>query len=272
MPAKIIVRIDSLPEKAYWIEEEVLRIGCAPGCAIRIGHGRVPPHSATLEFIEGRYLIHNRNEHPLSLDDRTVPPRAASPWNSGESLALDDEVVLQLLIDGDPAPSSQPRPTVEEPIEYAEIPETPEEDLAEPPETGSGFGTLGQSFVILVCLVAIVGLLLYDPDKAAGPGFLGPSFGALIRDLTPERVQADPNLEAIRSALQEARIAERRGDLETEREAYLRIRDLLEKRGSLGPSPRADPAEPSEPRVEDQIWDYVRRRLSSRSIRSRPLV
>src|SRR4051812_21576259 len=137
MAAKIVVMGANRPERDFWIEEAVLRIGADASCALRLTGREVAPHSATLEYLNGSYVLYNRTGRALALDGRPIPSGGWVAWPDGETLVLDD-VALRLEVDGEPAPSRRPVEATPEDDE-GDVGDDPDE--AEPASEGAGSGS-----------------------------------------------------------------------------------------------------------------------------------
>jgi hypothetical protein len=261
MPAKIVVTDSSGSETEHWVEDEVIRVGSDAGCDVRLSGRRAAAHTATVEYVNGSYLVYNRSNAAFSIGGRPVAPGATSPWPPGSLLETDGET-LELRVEGDPAPSLKPQAGAD----IASAPDEPtgatgEEPQVQPPAKARSNAAL-QAGVTLACVVGAALLLLYDPSQTFDSQPQAPSFGHLIRNLCKQESPGDPGLSAIRYDLQSARIAQSRGDDERALALYDAVRDALVARGRLtdcgdGP-PLTDETSWDAYSIDCQAWCYVR--------------
>src|SRR5262245_60944880 len=62
MPAKIVVKSGAAAKQVFPIEEELVRIGSDPTCELVLPDANLAPHAATLEFLDGNYIVYNRSD------------------------------------------------------------------------------------------------------------------------------------------------------------------------------------------------------------------
>ncbi|MBL8797466.1 MAG: hypothetical protein JNM56_26430, partial [Planctomycetia bacterium] len=179
MSAKLVVAAGPSAGTEFWIEDEVLRIGADANCAVCLSAPGVAAHVATLEFRSGGYLLHNRQTQPLVLDGKPLPQSASAAWPPDGNLQLTRDLVLTLLIEGDPAPSKRPARRVE-------LPEADEPSLpAEAPPPPSSGGKTAMQLLLIVVLFGLAGMLFLVDAKKNAPAAdrdVPVEFAALIHD------------------------------------------------------------------------------------------
>lgn len=257
MPAKIVVVEGEKTGTAWWVEDEVVRIGSGPQCQIRLEHPGVAPHAATLEFSEGRYNLYNRCDRPIRLGGRDVGSGASLPWAGGRDLVPAEGLAVRLVVDGDPAPAKRPAgPEPEdESAEQADGTGAEDED-EEGEEDGSAAKTVGQIVVTLLCVALIPVLLRYDSAQNRTPVHAEnarTTFDALSKEIAKAPAEADAGLASILSTLQDARIADLRGKKAQSRALLIRALEATEKRRA--------PDGSFETEAEEKLYQYTRGRL-----------
>jgi hypothetical protein len=259
MPAKLVVIAGADQGADLWIEDEVSRLGHDAVCALRVSDDDVPAHVATLEYREGAYVLHNRCDDELFLEGKPLPPRAQARWNANKDLSLHGGVVLRLTIEGDPRPMK--RQAAPQPYEYPEIPADPgqpgaallEDDAPAPAVDSQRSKKMTQTIVIVLCALLGVYMLFFDTpgsdtvDAARDPR---KDFQQAVDALAKDE---DPQSRRLRELLQDARVAELRGDQPSAQALYGKVRDrILVLRNSEDGSLRED---------YKKVWDFVKGRL-----------
>jgi hypothetical protein len=265
MPAKIVVARADGSETEHWVEDEVIRLGSGEGCDVRLTGRGAAAHTATVEYLNGSYLVYNRSNAAFTIGGGPVAPGATSPWPAGALLETAGET-LELRVEGDPAPSRKPRQDTQVDTAPDELRASGTGEAPGPAPAPARSSAALQAGVTLACVAAAALLLLYDPGQPSASRSPAPSFGHLIRNLCKQESSGDTGLAAIRYDLQSARIAEARGDQERAAAIYDTVRDVLVARGALtgchddhGPPP-ADEASWDSHSIDCQAWCYVRAR------------
>ncbi|MBY0526877.1 MAG: FHA domain-containing protein [Gemmataceae bacterium] len=245
MPAKIVVKSGAAASTEVVIQEDVLRIGSDPSCEVVLPDAGLAPHAATLEFRDGAYVIHNRSDAPIRLNNVVLERRTFKKWNAGQDLALTDHLVLRLEVDGSPAPvraAQAARRTVE-------VAGSNEANESRPAPTSAATARKKQlQMVIILLLVAVVvGLLFIDTSGPAPTTAPAPrdEFAALVKELQ----QHGKRDEGLLFLLQDARMAQVRGDARRARDLYGQIVDYLLPR-------RAKDGKFSN-KLDQRLWDFV---------------
>ncbi len=205
MPAKIIVRRGKKSEEQHWIEDEVSRIGSAADCTVVIRG--IPPHCLTLLYRKGQYSVVNRSSQAIDVEGEPLLPMATVPINGGEGVSIGSGTVLQLDIDGDPAPSRRPRSVVD-PNE-GERHESDEEVVPNAKQTAKRY--------VLLTVAFLAGFYLFFGDTLSGGGSdlsTSREFHQVVDYLQSNASDSDDGPARICRAVQRARISEIRGDLE----------------------------------------------------------
>lgn len=251
MSAKLVVVDGPSSGTEFWIEDEVLRIGGDANCAVCLPAPGVAAHVATLEFRSGNYLLHNRNPLPILLNGKALAQNASTPWPPNGTLQLTPDLVLLLLIEGDPAPSKRPARAIV-------LPEADEPShlTAEPALAPGGSKTLMQ-LVVIVVLFGLAGLLLLLDRKKNAPVAdrdVPVEFAKLIHELRDAPADGSAGNAALRSVLQEARVAELRGHKDQARMKYTRVTEMLLPR-------RSQDGKFVSP-TDDKTWKFVMGQLN----------
>ena len=251
MSAKLVVAAGPSAGTEFWIEDEVLRIGGDASCAVCLTAPGVPAHAATLEFRDGGYIVHNRQAQALLLDGKTLPQNSFASWPANGSLQLTRELVLALIVDGDPAPSKRP-------ARKLALPEADELSVvsAEPTPAQGGGKTVMQLLVIVV-LFGLAGMLFVIDRKKNAPTAdrdVPVEFAALVQDLSAAPADGSTGNAALRSVLQEARVAELRGHKDQARLKYTRVTEML--------LPRRNPDGKFASPTDEKAWKFVMSQLN----------
>lgn len=251
MSAKLVVADGPSAGTEYWIEDEVLRIGADANCAVCLTAPGVPAHAATLEFRDGGYILHNRNAQALLLDGKTLPQNASAAWLANASLQLTRELVLTLVVEGDPAPSKRP-------ARKLVLPEADAPSVApDEPLPGKSGGKTALQLAAIVVLFGFAGMLfLTDPKKnaPAADRDVPVEFAALVQDLSAAPADGSTGNAALRSVLQEARVAELRGHKDQARLKYTRVTEML--------LPRRAPDGKFASPTDEKAWNFVMGQLN----------
>jgi len=251
MSAKLVIAAGPSAGTEFWIEDEVLRIGGDASCAVCLTAPGVPAHAATLEFRDGGYIVHNRQAQALLLDGKTLPQNSFASWPANGNLQLTRELVLALVVEGDPAPSKRParRLVLPEADELSAVP-------GEPLPAKSGSTTVMQLLVIVV-LFGLAGMLFVIDRKKNAPSAdrdVPVEFAALVQDLSAAPVDGSSGNAAMRSVLQEARVAELRGHKDQARLKYTRVTEML--------LPRRNPDGKFAAPTDEKAWKFVMSQLN----------
>lgn len=251
MSAKLVVAAGPSAGTEFWIEDEVLRIGADANCAVCLTAPGVSAHAATLEFRDGGYILHNRQAQALLLDGKTLPQNSFASWPANGSLQLTRELVLALVVEGDPAPSKRP-------ARRLELPEADEPSVvpAEPlPAKSSGKTAL--QLIVIVALFGLAGMLFIIDTKKNSPAVdrdVPVEFAALVQDLSAAPADGATGNAALRSVLQEARVAELRGHKDQARLKYTRVTEML--------LPRRNPDGTFASPTDEKAWKFVMGQLN----------
>lgn len=259
MPAKLVVIAGADQGADLWIEDEVQRLGHDPVCALRVSDDAVPAHVATLEFREGAYLIHNRCDDELFLDGKPLPARAQARWGVNKDLSLHGGVVLRLVVEGDPRPVK--RQAAAQPYEYPDIPADDskpgagpvDDDAPAPPADSQRSKKMTQMLVIVACALFGLYMLFFDKPSDTVEAERDPrkEFKLAVDALSEK--DDDPQARRVRELLQEARVAELRGDQTQAQALYGKVRDrILVLRNTEDGSLRED---------YKKVWDFVKSHL-----------
>lgn len=241
MPAKLVVVSGTQPGQEFWIEEEVLRIGSEEPCEVRLVEPGLPPHVATLEFRPDGYALYNRGDQPIRLDRRALAPRdPAARWPAGKDLALNDQLTLRLVVDGDPAPAKRATPGMA-PLEpsLGVLDQAPAADPLAADAAAKKAKNTTTIAVVVGAAVLCAGVLLMDPPKVEEKTQYNPGqkLKELVTTLLKDKTGDPADNEYLRNGLQNARLAELRGDKKLAREEYNRLYDWLERTAKTGPLP-----------------------------------
>jgi hypothetical protein len=272
MPARLKVVAGQDAGTEFWIEDEVVRIGSDAQCGVRLRAPGLPAHAATLEFRDGVYSLHCRSNQPLVLNGKVLAVWQSATWPANRDLELNGQVVLKLLIDGDPAPARRSKPA---PV----LPE--EEDTTEakagesPPAKAKDSRTPLQLLIIAIIIVALAVVLFADTggesDRAKAPtesDRFTDLVAALVKAEDKARAEEKPDshlpgyFAELRRELQEARIAELRGDGKKSISYYSYVRDNLFRKKSQGEALTKE---------EMQTWDFVIDHLQSQGVAKKSL-
>ncbi len=190
MSAVIETIVNDQLQKTFWIEKGVTRIGSGADCDLRLD-GSVPSHLATLRFRNGEYVLYNRGGSMLDVGGRPIDSDGSGPWRTRERVSLTRELSLQLVVDGNPAPSPCPDTAMLETyqrkrqeerrlksVHAAEVAEEAAEALAVSEKTAGrssatsaaapGILLLG---AVLLGLAGFAGWLILDAQRGGGGGF-----------------------------------------------------------------------------------------------------
>lgn len=261
MPAKIVILSGAEQGADLWIEEEVQRLGQDPLCALRVADPGVPGHAATVEYRDGGYLLHNRCDEELLLDGKPLLPRGQRSWVANKDLTLPGGVVLKLVVESDPRPAKR-QTAPPQAYEYPVVP--PEEakpgglnqdddDAPVSVPSSDRSKKITQFVVILLCALVGVYMLFLDKPSEKTEGELSPrqQFDQAVAALVKQG--DDAQARHLRVLLQDARIAELRGDQAQAQIFFGAIRDrLLVLRGAEGGGLSAD---------YQKVWDFVKTHL-----------
>jgi hypothetical protein len=206
--------------------------------------------------MNGAYVVYCKSDRPLSIDGRRVAPGEPLAWLSGAALRLGPTTTLRLDVGEDTAPSRRPR-RLALPDEIAELDFGDAAPEAAAPR-GSG-KALCQIAVIVACVAGCVGLLFNDSPSPPAQASTVPAerdvrevFNGLVQALLEEEARDESDAREIRAELQTAQVAELYDVQEAARQAYVRIREIVEPRGDDGDFG-------SE--LNQKVWNFVISRL-----------
>jgi len=241
------------PDREFPIQDEVLRLGSGAQCEYRLGAGAA--HSATLEYRNGSYHLHNRGDDPITINGRRLELRESVHWPEGDEVDFGRGVTLRLDIQGDPAPA---KASATYTIEYDAEEEVVDPDAAKKAEVAkkaASSKTTMQLVVIGVCVVLGAFMLMMDEPATEKEDMLDPrvEFAAIIDKLMTSEKGKDPGPFSLRSTLQSARVAELRGDEKEARKSYGAVITMLKNR-------QADGKFTDDDKV---IWNFVNSRVSA---------
>jgi hypothetical protein len=91
-----------------WIERNVFRIGNRDGADISLNPESGQDIWIVMEYRGKDYVVHNRCEQPLLIDDSPLEPGAKLVWSPGSYLNLGDIGEYWLEVDGDSRPAPAP--------------------------------------------------------------------------------------------------------------------------------------------------------------------
>jgi len=106
MPAYIVVEHQGNVDSKFWIQEDVFRVGTGTNCKLVLQDTTLAAHLLTVEFRDGRYILHNRSGTSLTLDGKPFPTNLSSPWQANQALHITSDLILRLSIDGDLRPGT----------------------------------------------------------------------------------------------------------------------------------------------------------------------
>jgi hypothetical protein len=235
MSAKVSVQFRGIIQGEHIIADDVIRIGGDANCEICVP--ALSAHLLTLRFDGGRYTIFNRSGRELRLEASALESNGSMVWQHGEDLFLEENLVLTLLIDGNPSPvrSSASAPatsTANLEVDEPDVVATPVDDQSDGVPQRPQSQTLVQIMVIVVCLLGFGLLMLVDQS---GQGSAQPRDEATVKrefaeTITEIRAAIESNpslagdLESIRIAFQDARIHElRQGQEEKALKLYRKL-------------------------------------------------
>jgi hypothetical protein len=228
MPAVIRAHTGIAAGSTFWIDRPVMRVGSDPQCEICLPTVELPPHVATLEYRDRRYMVYNRGSVVFTLGGAVLAPGGAAPWSADTSLELPGDVRLSLEIDEDPRPCSEPNNRLavdnDEDTDHA----LPERDghrsssagvTVAPKKKSSSWLQLG---VISICLLGCGSLLTMGSESGSQP-VNRPTFEGIVTAALSDNFA--PRL--LIERLQYAQAALVRGDNELARSRFAAIRDGL---------------------------------------------
>ncbi len=246
MPAKVLLVSGSQPGEEHWIEDDVVRIGSDASCDVHLHEPDVPAHAATVEFSDGTYNIYNRSNAPMRVDRQLLKPGARGRWPAGKELAITDRLTVRLIVEGDPRPAKRI-------ILPAAVPlPEPEEEALEAPvaPVARKSSNAVLLIVVMICFVAAVAFaVLRNSSKETASDTWDPSdrFMDLVSELTramnsAESPTAKDEVKTLLMELQDARMAELRGDKKGARTQYDRLHDNFRDalQGEAQPTENAD--------------------------------
>lgn len=282
MTAKIIVLTGPAGGREHIIREHVMRIGSDPACGLQLPG--LSAHAVTVRFSDGAYNVFNRSGRDIDLEGQAVKENSSAVWEHGQDLQISQETLIQLQVDGDPAPRAAGdsvvfrAATIEEVDEPA--PANPDQDDVsdEPgpsPEQTAAAKTRNQMLLLGGLALAFVGLLVASEMKsstvgsAQGPGALHlETLTAQIDELN-KRPETTPDLreywQDIRTKLQDARIAENSGRAAAARDMYAKLRQKLHARPrSSAPATSAQSQTPApDEKLFREIDQFILQRVSA---------
>lgn len=260
MPAKIVVKSGAAAKTVFPIEEDLLRIGSDPSCDFVLPDAGLAPHIATVELLDGNFIVYNRSEGVLRLNNVPIQVRGSRQWNAGQELYITDQVVLRLEVEESPQVKKEARAPSADTGKFEPVKKpTPEAD-------GIAEGERRQKQYIILGLLGVVAviLLLVDAPQPGSGGGTRVSPEKQFAELMQEWERSEGPMDELRFALmdtrfmlQEARIAEVRGDTDTARLLYGRVLDaLIARRKEDGTFATT---------LEKKTWDFVTMQMGRRS-------
>ena len=217
MSARILVQHGSNAGDQHWIEEEVSRIGSAADCTFVVRH--IPAHSVTLLYRKGQYSVVNRSSQAIEVAGEPLLPMATLPIHGGQSISIGVDTVLQLEIDGSPAPTRRPRSVIDgnlhddEPVVEFE---------------GNSKSSVKKRAFLAVGILATLYLLVGDTSSSKPEGSsVSRQFTEIVDSLQSNVAVNDDGPARICRALQIARTSEIRGNVERAIAHYEIAKDMV---------------------------------------------
>lgn len=257
MPAKIVVLAGRDSNREIDIELPVVSIGGDPTCEILLS-GEVAT-LATLRFRDGKFIIYNRTKSIFSVDGSDLAPDATVIWKSGKIVQFASGMQIRLECSGDPKPVRKAASLGAEDDQDITDDVAPLTGGAEPdPKAKAKSDQLTWALIVILLMMIwwavpseegskvsmnsqqefqdLVAALLRPEvleqvgDDAIGtPMQIRPELAELLSRTTQDE---RPILDTLRERLQNARIAELRGDGASALNHYRTIRDLLTSLGA----------------------------------------
>lgn len=276
MSSQIRVYHPGLDPEDYWIEKAFVTVGSSATADIRVGTDGTPPASANVRYSEGQFKFFNQSFADVALDNESVVRGKSVTWPAGSRLQFPDGIELELLIEGNPAPSPRTvsfKPSPKPPSPVADSPATDQVEATDSgdvsavpkPAKSKGSAELLQLIVIVLCIGGCIGMIVASSQQPQQAEAVHDDFAELVGEgYAPE--QKDP-VEAQRKSqwthkLQQAERAFRKGDAASARQQFSLLKSKLgsARRSDAG---RTDaPAAGSLPAFEQRMLRYSEYQLS----------
>ena len=229
MPAHILIHSGPNPGATHCIDHAVTRIGSDPSADFVIPDASLEPHVLTVETKDGNHRAYNRCERTLYLGNLPLEPGCNMPWPDSDLVELSDEVTLAREYSETPIGISvggEQTAFVEcLPGDFEDCQETEITAIPSPPQKRAG--SLGPVFVIVFCVLGVVGLLAWDRLKYAQDNQSAATRSRLTIAEVVGAAESGPSSQAYVARLQEAETLLLRGQKKLARDRFLRLFDSL---------------------------------------------
>lgn len=267
MPAKLAILTGSFTGQEFQVETPVIRISSDSDADISLPE--MDGIVLTLRYRRDGYVLYNRSSSVIEIEGETLNGGESRSWAAGEDLQVNDQLIIQLQFDGDPAPARKAtRSTLAFEEEFSDDPDgSPDEALDDDSDGGEAktkkkSQNQGQIAMIVLCFAAIAYLLLFDESADSGPKQDVPrEFHELIEqgfELTRETTGPSPAGSILRM-IQDARIKQVRGHGQDAIRQYQKVDDILTARESANLE-----LDPRQEEFEEAARRFVRSQLRSR--------
>jgi hypothetical protein len=248
MSASVRIETGIAAGTTYWIDRAVLRVGSDPQCEICLPTADLPPHVLTIEFRGGAYRAYNRGSSPISVGRTMVQPGTAAAWDDGNAVTLPGDQRLVLAFDGDPRPTPRPDAIVDD--GFDDEPATDSAAAGSPEAAAKGKSkSMVQMLIILVCVGATGGFLMFGSGESEAPAANRPSFQSIVES----SLKKDDAVRALVQKLQYAQSFVVRGNSGRAKEQFAELRDQLVRQKNSFPAANAADVQ--------AVQDYVERQL-----------
>ena len=277
MSSQIRVYHPGLDPADFWIEKAFVTVGSAVTADIRVEMDGAPPASANVRYSEGQFKFFNQSFEDVTLDDQPVVRGKSVTWPAGARLQFSDGVELELLIEGNPAPSPRtatfkPSPKSTSPVvdiptaDQLDAPDTDGIPAAPKPPKSSRSTELLQAAVIVLCIGGCIGMIVASSQKPQTAEAVHDEFAELVSEGFAAE-QKDP-ADALRKSqwthkLQQAERAFRKGDAASARQQFSLLKSRLASARRSDAAGQTDaPAAGSLPAFEQRLLRYAEQQLS----------
>ena len=239
MPTALRITSPNAPPLYAWLQAEVVRIGSAGDCDIRIDG--VVAHLATIVFRDPEFYVVNRSESSLLFAGKPLASGAEAIWRPSDKLGLPQGVVIELI------PHRDRRP---QPLESGSP--MPEYDAPEQERTATR-----RRHKQLACY-AITAAALFVTGAMRTWNASAPSDAQYVRIVESLQAYVEKSPEEGRQLqhaadwIKAAHSSELRGQTEPARQRYVIVRDLLDSA-----------ANPEIAEIRRQTLAYVATRLEA---------